>query len=119
MRFLVLYMMQLLISMENKSYTYNICIFAFFFERGVNFGWTLRDMPEELKTTELCMVAVKQDGRALKAVPEDLAPTELMTVCRDAVLWHGSVRQFMGNYWEPTLLVAVKEAEAKFGVPTP
>ena len=35
-------------------------------------GWALKDVPEELKTKELCEMAVKSHGFALAYVPEEL-----------------------------------------------
>jgi hypothetical protein len=40
-------------------------------------------VPEELKTPELCLIAVQADGRALERVPEKLKTAEL---CMIAIL---------------------------------
>jgi hypothetical protein len=35
-------------------------------------GWALEDVPEHLKTLELCIEALKQEANALEYVPEHL-----------------------------------------------
>ena len=58
-------------------------------------GKALKNVPEKLKTAEMCLEAVKDDGRALEYVPEKLKTEEM---CLEAVKqqsyyaeYHGSV----------------------------
>lgn len=46
----------------------------------------LRNIPDDMKTPELCLAAVKQDGMALEYVPDHLKTPEL---CLTAVRKHG------------------------------
>lgn len=55
---------------ENKSY-------EDYLERVQQNGLALQDVPEELRTPELCKLAVQQDGLALEDVPEELRTPEL------------------------------------------
>jgi hypothetical protein len=52
------------------------------FEKVRKYGWHLYFVPEDLRTPELCKIAVEKNGRALESVPEDLKTPEL---CRIAV----------------------------------
>ena len=55
-------------------------------------GWILRYVPENLKTPELCLEAVKQDSDALKYVPENLKTPEL---CLEAVKRDGMMLEYV------------------------
>ncbi|MDR2719167.1 MAG: DUF4116 domain-containing protein [Treponema sp.] len=57
--------------------TYNVCL-----EAVRNFGLALSNVPEKHKTAELCLEAVRQEGFALEDVPEELRTAEL---CFEAV----------------------------------
>jgi hypothetical protein len=52
----------------------------------------LKEMPEELKTQELCFEAVKENGAALAHVPEHLRTPEL---CLEAVKQNGGALQYV------------------------
>ena len=56
-----------------------------------NYGYALQYVPEELKTPELCEVAVSNSGWALKYVPEELRTLDL---CELAVKQIGGTRVF-------------------------
>ena len=43
-------------------------------------GMNLGDVPEELKTVELCEMAVRKMGQALEFVPEELKTLEMCSV---------------------------------------
>ena len=59
-------------------------------------------MPESLKTTEICLAAVQDNGLALEFVPEELKTVEL---CRTAVKNNAKALQFVPK----TLKAAVRE----------
>ena len=40
-------------------------------------GYALKHVPDELKTPELCLAAVNNDGRAIDLVPRELCTPEL------------------------------------------
>ena len=52
----------------------------------------LKETPDELKTTELCLEAVKEKGLALKHVPEALKTEAL---CLEAVQHSGSALKYV------------------------
>ena len=44
-------------------------------------GWALKCVPDDMKTEEMCLVAVKQFGSTLQYVPDDMK-----TVAKDSLL---------------------------------
>ena len=52
-----------------------------------NDGWALRYVPEELRTEELCRVAVSNNGKALEYVPDRLRTEELCRVAVSSNRW--------------------------------
>ena len=46
----------------------------------VKYGLALEYVPDNLKTTEMCMIAVKQNGYALQYVPDNLKTTEMFMI---------------------------------------
>jgi hypothetical protein len=54
--------------------------------------YTLQYVPDELKTAELCLIAVKEDGMALESVPSKLKTAEL---CLEAVKRNDAALQFV------------------------
>lgn len=55
-------------------------------------GYKLSDVPEPLKTAELCLAAVKSYGHVLEFVPDTLKTTEL---CLEAVKSDGEALAFV------------------------
>ncbi len=55
-------------------------------------GMALEDVPEKLKTPEICAEAVCGSGWALAFVPEALKTPEL---CLEAVMWTGKALEFV------------------------
>jgi len=55
-------------------------------------GWALEDVPQELRTPDLCKIAVAQYGYALKYVPQDLRTKDLCTI---AVAQYGWALQWV------------------------
>ena len=47
-------------------------------------AYALHDVPEALKTPEVCLVAVKQWGYAVQHVPEELKSPEICMAARPA-----------------------------------
>jgi hypothetical protein len=71
-------------------------------------GEALKSVPEELKTPELCLVAVKQHGLALGDVPEELQTREILL---EAVKQDGSAIEYVPEHEldDELCLEAVKE----------
>ena len=67
--------------LDKNGLSYEICL-----EAVKQNGDALRYVPEELKTSEICLAAVEQDGWALLYVPEDLKTSE---ICLTAVKQDG------------------------------
>ena len=69
-----------------ENKTYNLCLAAIYHN-----GYAILAVPEHLNTAEMCMMAVKDTGYALKYVPEHMKTYEMcrITVERDeyALLW--------------------------------
>ncbi|GHV89248.1 hypothetical protein AGMMS50267_16080 [Spirochaetia bacterium] len=65
-------------------------------------------MPEELKTSELCLAAVKNDAYSLKFVPERLKTKKM---CRMTVTRHGYFLKFVPEAFRTAklCLIAVKK----------
>jgi Domain of unknown function (DUF4116) len=55
-------------------------------------GWTLGSVPKQLRTPEICKLAVSQEGRALNAVPFNIRTPEL---CKLAVSQNGRALLFV------------------------
>ena len=55
-------------------------------------GLALRDVPEDLKTEAVCLAAVQQYGQALKFVPKERKTPE---VCLEAVKQDGRALKFV------------------------
>lgn len=53
---------------------------------------SLQDMPDDLKTTEVCLAAVRQSGRDLRFVPDALKTAE---ICAEAVRQNRWVLEFV------------------------
>ncbi|WP_196223112.1 DUF4116 domain-containing protein, partial [Roseibium sp. RKSG952] len=50
-------------------------------------GWALEFVPEDLRTEEACLEAVRQNGRALQFVPEDLRTEEMRLEAAEQPKW--------------------------------
>jgi hypothetical protein len=83
--------------------TAELCLIAVKQESGV-----LQYVPEGLRTAELCLEAAKKAGKALQYVPEGLRPAEL---CLEAVKQSGDALGFVPNELRTAelCLIAVKQ----------
>jgi len=82
-------------------------------ERVSQNGWALEDVPQELKTIELCTIAVSKYGYILQCVPQDLRTPEL---CKIAVSESGWALQFVPQELklEITLKVSLERPLIKY-----
>ena len=70
-------------------------------------GYSLKYVPEEMKTEEMCLEAVKQDGYMIQFVPEEMITDDL---CLIAVKQYGYMIQFVPEEMktEDLCLIAAK-----------
>jgi hypothetical protein len=74
-------------------------------------GYALKYVKDEFKTYEVCLIAVKNDGIALQFVPENLRSDE---ICLAAVTRDGKALEYVINKTSAIIAMAVKiDPEAK------
>ena len=78
-------------------------------------GYALKYVKDEFKTAEVCLIAVKNDGIALRYVPEHIKTSE---ICLAAVTRDGLALEYVNDKTPAIIAMAIKvDANAKQFVP--
>jgi hypothetical protein len=78
-------------------------------------GYALKYVKDEFKTHQVCLIAVKNDGIALRYVPEHIKTSE---ICLAAVTRDGLALEYVNDKTPAIIAMAIKvDANAKQFVP--